>query len=293
MRRALSITCLLLIFFFGCGDDNKRADRRPPGDRVKVAAFNVQMFGKSKRSKADVMDVLARIAREFDIMFVQELRDSSETTAKFYLDAINDMDGPHYAFVRSRRLGRTSSKEAYAYFYNTSAVECVSYYVWHDTDDVFEREPYIATFRSGNFDFTLVGIHTKPDDAVSEIGELAEVYLDVLAADPDERDIIIMGDFNADGPCFDEDGASLLKNEKFSWVITNDMDTMTMTDWTYDRIVMTDATAEHEYESAAVFRFDTVFGIGDQDLIEDVSDHFPVYGVFRTDLIDDDFDGGV
>ena len=39
---------------------------------------------------------------------------------------------------------------------------------------------------------------------------------------------------------------------------------------------------------AEVFRFDNVFGIVDQELIEDVSDHFPVYGVFRTDLVDDD-----
>ena len=117
---------------------------------------------------------------------------------------------------------------------------------------------------------------------------LAQVYEAILTGNPDERDIIIMGDFNADGSYFDEDGASPLKTSTFTWAITNDMDTMTKTDWTYDRIVMTDATARHEFDRAEVFYFDSVFGISDTELIEDVSDHFPVYAIFRTDLVDDD-----
>ena len=120
-----------------------------------------------------------------------------------------------------------------------------------------------------------------------QIGALANVYASILAENPDERDVIILGDFNADGSYFDEDGASPLKTFRFTWTITNDMDTMTKTDWTYDRIVMTDATI-HEFDRANVFYFDSVFGILDQELIENVSDHFPVYGVFRTDLPDDD-----
>ncbi|KKN26219.1 hypothetical protein LCGC14_0876820 [marine sediment metagenome] len=285
--KKLLILFILGLAFVGCGDDEK-APRVAVDGSIRVAAFNVQVFGQSKRSKPEVMDVLARTAREFDIMLVQELRDASETTAQHYLDTINAMSGPDYAFVRSPRLGREKSKEAYAYFYNASTVECTSDYVWDDVGDVFEREPYIVSFRSGNFDFTLVGIHVKPDDAETEIGALAKVYSAILAGNPDERDIIILGDFNADGSYFDEDGASPLKTSQFTWTITNDMDTMTKTDWTYDRIVMTYATAEHEYDSAQVFRFDSVFGIVDQELTEDVSDHFPVYATFQTDLVDDD-----
>jgi len=259
---------------------------------IKIAAFNIQIFGKSKRSKPDVMDVLKKVVREFDVVLIQEIRDASETTAPIFLEQINDMDGPDYAFVRSERLGRSTSKEAYAYFYNTSTVDFIegSDYVHDDMADGvddFEREPYIATFRSGNFDFVLVGIHAKPDDAEAEIGALAQVYSTILERNPDEGDIIIMGDFNADGSYFDESGASPLKTSTFTWAISNDMDTMTKTDWTYDRIVMTDAT-DLEFDRAAVFYFDNVFGIVDQELIQDVSDHFPVYAIFRTDSVDDD-----
>ncbi len=151
----------------------------PEDASIKIAAFNIQIFGRTKRGKADVMNVLTKIAREFDVMLVQEIRDSSQTTATSYLERINKMVGPDYAYVRSPRLGRTSSKEAYAFFYNTETVKLIddSAYVYDDMadgEDDFEREPYIASFRSGGFDFTVVGIHTKPEDAEAEIAELAD-----------------------------------------------------------------------------------------------------------------------
>jgi len=301
-KKALTSILLAGVFLIAnCSAENPEPNQREAEETtvspatIRIAAFNIQIFGKAKRGKQDVMDILERIAREFDVMLVQEIRDASETTADFYLAGINEMEGPDYAYVRSERLGRTSSKEAYAYFYNTETVQFIedSDFVYDDMADGvddFEREPYIASFRSGNFDFTLAGIHTKPDDAESEISELAEVYDSILAKNPGEKDVIIMGDFNADGSYFDEDGASPFMSSDYNWLISNDMDTMTKTDWTYDRIVMTDATFSTEYvaDSAKVFYFDEEYGIASRELVEDVSDHYPVYAEFRIDMTDDD-----
>ena len=68
------------------------------------------------------------------------------------------------------------------------------------------------------------------------------------------------------------------------------MDTMVKTDWTYDRLVMADATYQYEYVdgSAAVFYFDQRYGITDRELVEDVSDHYPVYAKFKVTFVDDD-----
>jgi endonuclease/exonuclease/phosphatase family metal-dependent hydrolase len=260
---------------------------------ITIAAFNIQVFGRSKRQKDDVMNVLVNITREFDVVLIQEIRDSSEETIPYFLNEINEIEGPKYAFVRSDRLGRTTSKEAYAYLYNTETVDFIegSDYVYNDVDDVFEREPYIASFRSGNFDFTLVGIHTKPDDARLEIGNLTHVVNFALSENTVEKDIIVMGDFNADGRYFDEnDLTNLFKTSKYYWVITNDMDTMTKTDYTYDRIVLMNTTYSYEYieESSAVFYFDTEYEINNATLVESVSDHYPIYAEFKTDLTDDD-----
>jgi len=266
-----------------------------PGEEpLKIASFNIQIFGESKREKEDVMEVLTKIAQEFDIMLIQELRDREEETTPYYLQRINEAVGySKYAFERSERVGRTSSKEAYAYFYNTDKVEFIegSAYLYNDSGDVFEREPYITSFKSGNFDFTLVGIHVKPDDADSEIGHLTDVVISVLAKNPNEKDIIVMGDFNADGRYFNEDDdTNSFKASEFHWVITNNMDTMTKSDWTYDRMVMMDSTLNHEYieNSASVFYFDEEHGIDDEVFIWEVSDHYPIYANFKTDLIDDD-----
>ena len=263
----------------------------PDGDCIKIGAFNIQVFGRTKREKTEVMNILAQIIREFDVVLVQEIRDSSETTAPIFIEAINELEGPNYALIRSERLGRSTSKEAYAYFYNTETVQFQegSDFVFDDVDDVFEREPYVASFVSGEFDFTLMGIHTKPDDAYHEIGNLTIVF-DYVESLGDERDIIALGDFNADGSYFDEDSAdNPLMAADFIWVVENDVDTMTKTDWTYDRIVMTDYTFSGEYieDSTGVFYFDDVYGLN-QTFTEDVSDHFPVYAEFSVVLPDDD-----
>jgi len=289
----ISLVVIILTFFVFTPQEEENGTIEEEPSVIKIAAFNIQVFGRTKRQKDYVMDVLTDIVREFDIVFIQEIRDASEETAPYFLQKINEMEGAEYRFVRSERLGRTASKEAYAYFYNSETVEFIedSDYVYNDVDDVFEREPYIASFRSGNFDFTLVGIHTKPDDAYSEIGNLTHVVNSVLSENPNEKDIIVLGDLNADGTYFDEDDlTNPFKASKFYWVITNDVDTMTTTDYTYDRIVLMNATYSQEYveDSAGVFYFDIEYEISNSPLIEEVSDHYPIYAEYETGLEDDD-----
>jgi len=268
-------------------------DQSVEAETVRIAAFNIQIFGQTKSQKQDVMAVLRDVVREFDIVLIQEIRDASEQTIPNFIEAINQMEGPDYSFIRSERVGRTSSKEAYAYIYNAETIQFTqgSDYVYNDINDVFEREPYIASFKAGNFDFVLVGIHTKPDDAYNEIGNLTSVVSSIQTANSNEHDIIVMGDFNADGSYFDEDDISnLFKTSEYNWIITNDMDTMVKTDYTYDRIVLLDATLNHEYDadSAQVFYFDQAYGLNNQTFVSEVSDHYPVFAQYKTNLLDDD-----
>ena len=262
-------------------------------ETAKIAAFNIQIFGQAKSQKEDVMSVLTKIVREFDIVLIQEVRDASEQTISNFVEEINQLEGPQYSFVRSERLGRTTSKDAYAYLYNTQTVQFIqgSDFVFNDVADVFEREPYIASFKIGNFDFVLIGIHTKPDDAYNEIGNLTLVVSSIQASKPEEKDIIVMGDFNADGSYFDESATSNpFKASQYHWLITDNMDTMVKTDYTYDRIVILDTTLSHEYGAGAaqVFYFDQLYGLNNQTFVGEVSDHYPVFAQYQTNLVDDD-----
>jgi len=252
-------------------------------DTVRIGAFNIQVFGTSKASKPEVMDVLAKVIRTYDIVAIQEIRDSSGTALPALVDAVN-ADGSQYAYVVGERLGRTSSKEQYAYIYNTRTISLSDAHTYPEPagTDPFHREPYLVVMDAGDFDAVLAVIHTDPDEATDEINALNDVIAHVRAKYPGEQQIVVMGDFNADGSYFNEDGPCTLKSSEFVWLIGNDADTTTSsTDCTYDRIVITDDTGKYFTGDAGVYRFDTVYGLTGEET-KAVSDHYPVYATFIT-----------
>ena len=135
------------------------------------------------------------------------------------------------------------SKEQYAFMFDTSVLEVLPNSYTYDDDgdgndsnniddsihlnDLFEREPFIVHFKvkSDGFDFVLINIHTKPDDAENEISYLPDVIADVLPH-LNEMDVICLGDFNADGSYFDEDiYSTIFPSSQYNWLITNSTDT--------------------------------------------------------------------
>ena len=113
----------------------------PPPARAKgsirMASFNIQVFGTTKASKPQVMDLLARIVRQFDIVAVQEVRSVDQDIIPTFVDLIN-LSGARYDYVIGPRLGRTSSKEQYAFIYDMTTVEVdrSQLYTVYDPDDL-------------------------------------------------------------------------------------------------------------------------------------------------------------
>nr|WP_321498488.1 endonuclease/exonuclease/phosphatase family protein [uncultured Methanolobus sp.] len=246
-------------------------------ENLKIGSFNIQVFGVTKAGKEDVMDTIVKIVREYDIIAIQEIRDSSQTTMPTLMDMVNS-EGYQYDYAISDRLGRTSSKEQYAYIFNTATVEIVGEpqtYPEVNGSDSFHREPFIAAFSSteGNFDAVLMVIHTDPDEATEEINALDDVLEYAQKTYPEERDFIILGDLNADGSYFDEDATNDL--DDYVWIIDNSIDTTTKsTDYSYDRIILTDSS--DFTGNSGVFRFDLEYGLDYNETVA-VSDHYPVY----------------
>jgi deoxyribonuclease-1-like protein len=291
MRRALiAFIPLLLAACVATPQESGRQGAPPPNGTITIAAFNIQVFGQAKASKPDVMYVLAKIARNFDVMSVEELRDEDNTTLQAYLDAINSLPGPEYAAIESPRLGRTSSKESYAFVYDTATVGFVngSDYVFADpppgtTTDLFQREPFIARFNTtGGFDFVLITIHTDPDTTPQELSDLPMVLADAQAHFPDEQDFIMLGDMNADCTYLRPSDALSLRNATYLWIVPDSADTTTKsTDCAYDRII-TAGPAEDSFTGAwGVFRFDSEYSLN-QSATEAVSDHYPVWAAFQA-----------
>ncbi len=250
---------------------------------IKVGAFNLQIFGTTKASEPEVMKILSKIIRNYDVIAVQEIRDSSQTALPKLIDAVNSIGNPKYDYVVSERLGRTTSKEQYAYIYNSQTIQQIKTpYTYPDTNDLFQREPYVAEFKTknGNFDFVLITIHTDPDTATQEINDLPKVVEDAKGRYKGEGDFIIMGDLNGDCSYFNTKSQSPLRSSDYFWVINNSVDTTTKsTKCTYDRIIITTSAKTDFTGDSGVFQFDKAYNLNYDSTIE-VSDHYPVYASF-------------
>lgn len=260
-------------------------------DTITIASWNIQVFGKTKAAKPEVMETIVKVISRFDIVAIQEIRDESGT-AIMRLENMLDATGTDYNYFIGPRLGRTSSKEQYAYMYRTDRVEPTMSYTWEDRADIYHREPFIAGFRSkiGNFDFQLVQIHVDPDDAEDEIarfGILMWILWDEeINKTGHPEDFIFLGDMNADCGYFNEMYWDLGWDHPVppEWLITNEMDTTVgANSCTYDRIIITKNTTSEDWTGkAGVYRFDEILGLS-PDQAKAVSDHYPVWATFHTD----------
>jgi endonuclease/exonuclease/phosphatase family metal-dependent hydrolase len=178
------------------------------------------------------------------------------------------------------RLGRTNSKEQYVFYYDMRFVQLLGApSTYPHVDDVFEREPFAARFAAGGFDFVLVNIHVKPDDADAEIRALGDVVA-WAEAEFQDPDVIVLGDLNADCTYFDE--ADRQAAVGMNWITPDDFDTTVKgTVCTYDNFLVADSLMDEFTGEIELFRFDTEYGL-DQAAAEDVSDHYPVFAVFAN-----------
>lgn len=262
---------------------------------IKIASFNIQIFGEAKRAKADVMSVLVQIALKYDVLAIQEVRDDTETTVDFFVDAINQKAGGRYAALSGPRLGRSNSKEQYAFIYNKSRIKYLagSAYTYSDRGDRFHREPFIARFHANNFSFVLIDVHTDPDDVAAEIGALDDVVQDALGHFPGEQDVITLGDLNASCDAFNPKRHSTpIQGPGYLWLVPDDSDTtLAKKPCAYDRIIIRDAATSEDYIGRwGVERFDREFGLTPQQATA-VSDHFPVWAEFHTSADTDGLPG--
>ncbi|XP_071479349.1 deoxyribonuclease-1-like [Diadema antillarum] len=246
-----------------------------------IAAFNIQVLGQTKMGKPEVVDVLTQIITRYDMVLIQEIRDAAGTAIVNLLNAVNDYSRHSYAMALGPRVGRTSSKEQYAYFYREDMFSVKDSFTYSDSGDLFEREPYVVLFGSttGVGDFSVIGLHSKPDDAVNELDQMTNVYNSAVSRFGNANSIL-MGDFNADCnyvTSSEWSQISIWTDTSFDWLIPNSADTtVKSTHCAYDRIVLAGSSMKRRARSAGVFNFHSAYGLS-YELAEDVSDHYPVY----------------
>ncbi len=227
---------------------------------ITIANWNLQIFGNTKASNDDLMQTYSDIIDDYDIIFVQEIRNKDQTAFPKLCDMLAD-----YECRVSSRAGRSSSKEQNGVIYK-EGIEITEFVDFNpDSQDRWERPPIKVTFDIDGYELVVYNIHAKPGDVSDEMNFLEGVV-------QTEGNVIIMGDLNADctyyNPSVEDDF------EGWYWLIEDDEDTtVSATDCAYDRIIINDDTYA-EY---------TTSGIYTTGIDSDVSDHYLVWVELEAD----------
>jgi deoxyribonuclease-1-like protein len=266
-------------------------DPPPDGATIRIASFNIQAFGHSKLEKPHVMETLVNLVRRFDIVAIQEIRSKQQDVLPRFVELINANDGGkdggrQYDFVISGRLGRTTSQEQYAFVFDTQRIEIDRRYAYTvaDPGDRLHREPFVAAFRARGpppdqaFTFTLINIHTDPDEVDQELNALDDVYRAVQSDGRGEDDVILLGDLNTHSGRLGELGRIPYLTCALA---DSNMFTNTRQNKQYDNILFHgEATSEYTRRSG-VLNFKDEGGLTLQQALE-VSDHLPIWAEFSV-----------
>lgn len=261
---------------------NTSAGRQNTGTLL-IASFNIQVLGQSKISKPGMKEKLAHVIRQFDLVAIQEVRAKADNVIPDLVSSIN-ANGSRYNFVIGPRLGRSNSKEQYAYVFNTNTVEHdpSSVGTINDPNDLLHREPLVTRFRARTqsppqaFTFWMVNIHTDPDEVPEEVDALADVFTVMQQARSDEDDVILLGDLNAN----EKQLGRLGRIPGMRWTVTG-VTTNTRKTKAYDNILF-QGQATQEYTGRwGVYDLERNLGLSRDQALQ-VSDHLPVWAEFRV-----------
>lgn len=221
---------------------------------LSIAAWNLQIFGRSKASNPELMEFYANKLDDYDIAIIQEIRDSSGTA----FDSLCAMMDGYNCFV-SQRAGTTSSKEQIGIFYKSVTLTDIHEDYSNSSYEKWNRPPLIADFKAGNWSFSIVTSHLDPDEVKTELFYLETVAQDIL------HDTIVIGDLNADCDYYDTPPADFLS---WTWIIPDFADTtVSQTDCAYDRIILNNDSRFISY------------GI-EKGINSDQSDHYLIWADF-------------
>ncbi|MFA5333397.1 MAG: endonuclease/exonuclease/phosphatase family protein [Candidatus Nanoarchaeia archaeon] len=225
-----------------------------PKSPVSIASWNLNVFGDKKAGNETIMLQYQEIISQFDIVFLQELRDADGSALARLCELFNES----YNCFNSSRAGTTSSKEQYYLLYSKefTLINYTDYNLENITG--FERPPIKLDFNYNNINFTIYGIHVKPDNAYSEISNL-----EALIAN--EGNIIVLGDLNAD--CAYYKRGNDFKD--WHWAINEDT-TVSSSDCTYDNIMTNQEFYNYFIQS----------GVYSINITKELSDHYLIYSIF-------------
>ncbi|MBR9704510.1 hypothetical protein GOV12_03805 [Candidatus Pacearchaeota archaeon] len=233
--------------------------------KILIANWNLQVFGDKKANNSRIMNNYSLILRDYDIIFIQEIRDKDESSFNKLCSLLKN-----YSCKISSRAGRSVSKEQYGVIYK-KPITIFNFYDYNpDSLDRWERPPIRVTFNISGFILTVFNIHTKPSDVKNELTYLEDLIIDIDYSELDDH-ILISGDLNADCDYYNNNDESHF--DDMIWLIDDNQDTTLNenTNCAYDRIIINSELGKHYVKD----------GVYSYKITKDFSDHYPVWAEFN------------
>ena len=255
-------------------------------DEAYIASFNILRLGAAKKDMVQT----AKILEGFDIVGLVEVinRDGVEEL----VDELNKQSDEKWDYhISPFGVGSSKYKEYFAYVYKKDKVKFIkSEGFYKNGKSPLLREPYGATFQIGNFDFTLVLVHTiygnNESQRKAENFKMVDVYNYFQDRDEKENDIFIAGDFNL--YALDESFRPLYKHaDKITYAIDPAIKTTIGAKGranSYDNFFFSQKYSQEFTGSSGALDFS---GDNPKLMREIVSDHIPVFIVVETSKDDD------
>ena len=287
------LSCLIVLSL-GCSETenvNEPVDLENENDSIaatfRLATWNIRIFSDNSRNDEE-LQLIANVLIDYDFIAIVELRDENVLKRT---ERILEFMGKDYDYLMSGKVGG-KVKERYAFLFDRRIVKVFADgKLFPDPNDTFFREPYFATFKAGNFDFTAIVVHviwgTSVGERRSEVQGLANVYQAVQESNGAEQDVILLGDFNRN-PDDQKAYQPLMQISGMLHVVDLPSKSHIKDSSLYDNIFFQSSHVTEYTGESGVDRFDeTDFGNNDRAASLAVSDHRPVWGEFRTDIDDD------
>ena len=240
------LVVIIMLIWYSWGNITGNVIKKIPGDdpypsrdvkAITIANWNLEVFGAAKAANETMLRDYASIMDDFDIMFVQEIRDKDGAAFQALCDHM-----PNYNCNISSRAGRSSSKEQYGVLYRNQSLETgkeIKIVGWEDYNpdkqDRWERPPLAVTFDVEGYVLTVYNMHVKPADVRQELAALEQMM-------PDDGNIVLLGDFNAD--CSYYNPKQEKEFDSWHWILGEEDTSVGKQSCAYDRIILNNDALE-------------------------------------------------
>lgn len=171
---------------------------------IRIATFNMESFGESKLAKPGVVEIIASMIRQFDVVALQDINARQQDIVPRLIEKLNQ-GGRHFDFCIGPRVGDGVDQQQFAFVFDTQTIETDRFqlYTLSDPQGLMTYDPLVGWFRTTcvepreAFTFSLVNVRIDSAKGDRERALLPGLIQGVAKDGRSEDDVIIAGDFGA------------------------------------------------------------------------------------------------